>query len=316
MKTTLTKTISLAFLAASPLALSACAQGNAQEADRFAKLEIKTEQLTDSIAVLFGAGGNIGVSYGPDGTVLIDDQFAPLTPKIQTAIGALGADPVKYLINTHWHGDHSGGNENFGKAGALIMAHDHVRERMAGEQKSGRGNDPASPKEALPTVTYHDGIKLHLNGDEVHVKHMKHAHTDGDSIVFWKKANVIHMGDLYFNKVTLPFIDLNSGGNAKGVLAAAEKALTMVDDNTKIIPGHGPMATKADLMDYRDMLKSVIGAVEKARGEGKTLEQIQAMKPAAKWDTNKDAFIKGDAFVEAVYKSLEMPAHKEGDHMH
>ncbi len=316
MKTTLTKTISLAFLAASPLALSACAQGNAQEADRFAKVEIKTEQLTDSIAVLFGAGGNIGVSYGPDGTVLIDDQFAPLTPKIQTAIGALGADPVKYLINTHWHGDHSGGNENFGKAGALIMAHDHVRERMAGEQKSGRGNDPASPKEALPTVTYHDGIKLHLNGDEVHVKHMKHAHTDGDSIVFWKKANVIHMGDLYFNKVTLPFIDLNSGGNAKGVLAAAEKALTMVDDNTKIIPGHGPMATKADLMDYRDMLKSVIGAVEKARGEGKTLEQIQAMKPAAKWDTNKDAFIKGDAFVEAVYKSLEMPAHKEGDHMH
>ncbi len=316
MKTTLTRTISLALLAASPLALSACAQGNAQEADRFAKVEIKTEQLAEGVAVLFGAGGNIGVSYGPDGTVLIDDQFAPLTPKIQTAIGALGAEPVKYLINTHWHGDHSGGNENFGKAGALIMAHDHVRERMAGEQKSGRGNDPASPKEALPVITYHDGIKLRLNGDEVHVKHMKHAHTDGDSIVLWKKANVIHMGDLYFNKVTLPFIDLNSGGNAMGVLAAAEKALKMVDDNTKIIPGHGPMATKADLTDYRDMLKSVIGAVEKARGEGKTLEQIQAMKPAAQWDTNKDAFIKGDAFVEAVYKSLEMPSHTEGDHEH
>lgn len=316
MKTTLTKTISLALLAAAPLALSACVQGNAQEADRFAKVEIKTEQLTDSIAVLFGAGGNIAVSYGPDGTVLIDDQFAPLTPKIQTAIGALGADPVKYLINTHWHGDHSGGNENFGKAGALIMAHDHVRERMLGEQKSGRGNDPASPKAALPVVTYHDGIKLHLNGDEVHVKHMKHAHTDGDSIVFWKKANVIHMGDLYFNKVTLPFIDLNSGGNARGVLAAAEKALTMVDDNTKVIPGHGPMATKADLTDYRDMLKSVVGAVEKARGEGKTLEQIQAMKPAAQWDTNKDAFIKGDAFVEAVYKSLETPPHKEDGDKH
>lgn len=316
MKTTLTKTISLALLAASPLALSACVQSNAQEADRFAKVEIKTVQLTESIAVLFGAGGNIGVSYGPDGTVLIDDQFAPLTPKIQTAIGALGADPVKYLINTHWHGDHSGGNENFGKAGALIMAHDHVRERMAGEQKSGRGNDPAWPKVALPVVTYHDGIKLHLNGDEVHVKHMKHAHTDGDSIVFWKKANVIHMGDLYFNKVTLPFIDINSGGNAMGILAAAEQALTMVDDNTKIIPGHGPMATKADLMDYRDMLKSVIGAVEKARDEGKTLEQIQAMKPAAQWDTNKDAFIKGDAFVEAVYKSLETPPHTEGDLKH
>lgn len=316
MKTLLTKTFSLALLAVSPLALTACGQSNAQEADRFAKVEIKTEKLTDGIAVLFGAGGNIGVSYGPDGTVLIDDQFAPLTPKIQAAVAALGAEPVKYLINTHWHGDHSGGNENFGKAGALIMAHDHVRERMLGEQASGKGNDPASPKEALPVVTYHDGLKLHLNGDEVQVKHMKHGHTDGDSIVFWKKANVIHMGDLYFNKVTLPFIDINSGGNARGVLAAAEKALTMVDDNTKIIPGHGPMATKADLMDYRDMMKSVIGAVEKARGEGKSLEQIQAMKPAAQWDTNKDAFIKGDAFVEAVYKSLETASHKEGDHKH
>ncbi|MEP2103848.1 MAG: MBL fold metallo-hydrolase [Parasphingorhabdus sp.] len=316
MKALLTRTLSLALLAASPLALTACAESNAQEADRFAKVEIKTEKLGDGIAVLFGAGGNIGVSYGPDGTVLIDDQFAPLTPKIQAAVAALGAEPVKYLINTHWHYDHTGGNENFGKAGALIMAHDHVRERMMGTQKSGNGNDPASPKEALPVVTYHDGLKLHLNGDEVHVKHMKHAHTDGDSIVFWKKTNVLHMGDLYFNKVTLPFIDLNSGGNARGVLAAAEKALTMVDDNTKIIPGHGPMATKADLMGYRDMMKSVIGAVEKARGEGKTLEQIQAMKPAAQWDTNKDAFIKGDAFVEAVYKSLETPPHKEGEHQH
>lgn len=316
MKILSTKTLSLALLAASPLALTACADSNAQEADRFAKVEIKTEKLTDGIAVLFGAGGNIGVSYGPDGTVLIDDQFAPLTPKIQAAVEALGAEPVKYLINTHWHGDHSGGNENFGKAGALIMAHDHVRDRMAGEQKEGRGNDPASPKEALPVVTYHDGIKLHLNGDEVHVKHMSHAHTDGDSIIFWKNANVLHMGDLYFNQVTLPFIDLNSGGNAMGVLAAAEQALAMVNDDTKIIPGHGPMATKADLMGYRDMLKSVIGAVEKARGEGKTLEQIQAMKPAGQWDTNEDAFIKGDAFVEAVYKSLEMPAHGAGEHKH
>ncbi|GAA0474588.1 MBL fold metallo-hydrolase [Parasphingorhabdus litoris] len=316
MKTILTKTLSLALLAVSPLALTACAESNAQESDRFAKVEIKTEKLGDGIAVLFGAGGNIGVSYGPDGTVLIDDQFAPLTPKIQAAVAALGAEPVKYLINTHWHYDHTGGNENFGKAGALIMAHDNVRERMAGLQKEGRGNDPASPKEALPVVTYHDGIKLHLNGDEVHVKHMAHAHTDGDSIVFWKNANVLHMGDLYFNQVTLPFIDVNSGGNARGVLAAAEKALTMVDDNTKIIPGHGPMATKTDLMGYRDMLTSVIDAVEKARGEGKTLEQIQAMKPAAQWDTNKDAFIKGDAFVEAVYKSLEMPAHGSGKHKH
>lgn len=312
MKNSITKALAFSLLAVPPLALTACAESNAQNNDRFAKVEIKTQSLADGVAVLFGAGGNIGVSYGPDGTVLIDDQFAPLTPKIQAAVTALGAEPVKFLINTHWHGDHSGGNENFGKAGALIMAHDHVRERMLGIQKTGRGNDPASPKEALPTVTYHDGLKLHLNGDDVHVMHVKHGHTDGDSIVFWKKANVLHMGDLFFNKVTLPFIDLKSGGNARGVLAAAEKALKISNGDTKIIPGHGPMATRTDMIAYRDMLKSIIGAVEKAQSEGKSLEQVQAMKPAAKWDTNPDGFIKGDAFVEAVYKSLEMPAHKEG----
>lgn len=298
-------------LATSALALSAGSESNAQEADRFANVEIKAEPLADGVAVLFGAGGNIGVSYGPDGTVLIDDQFAPLTGKIQAAVKDLGAGPVKYLINTHWHGDHTGGNENLGQSGALIMAHDHVRDRLV------KGNDstpPAAP-EALPVITYHDGIKLHLNGDEVRVKHMKHAHTDGDSIIFWKNANVLHMGDLFFHKVTLPFVDLNSGGNARGVLAAAEQALTMVDDETRIIPGHGPIATRADLIAYRDMLKSVIGAVEKAQGEGKSLQQVQAMKPAAQWDVNPDAFIKGDAFVEAVYKSLQKPAHAE-EHPH
>ncbi len=311
MRSYVKTTFSLALLVTTSLGLSVGTQSIAQEADRFAAVEIKAQPLGDGIAVLFGAGGNIGVSYGPDGTVLIDDQFAPLTPRIQAAIAALGAEPVRYLINTHWHGDHTGGNENFGKTGALIMAHDHVRERMLGIQKSGSGNDPASPGEALPTVTYHDGLKLHLNGDEVQIKHMKHGHTDGDSIIFWKKANVLHMGDLFFHKMSLPFIDLASGGNARGVLAAAEAALTMVDDRTKIIPGHGPMATRADLIAYRDMMKTVIAAVEQAQGQGKSLEQVQAMKPAAQWDVNPDAFIKGDAFVEAVYRSLQRPVHAE-----
>ena len=309
MPNPISRTFAALLLATSSLALSACSESNAQESDRFAKVEIKAEPLADGIAVLFGAGGNIGVSYGPDGTVLIDDQFAPLTDKINAAVKDLGAEPVKYLINTHWHGDHTGGNENLGRSGVLIMAHDHVRDRLI------KGNDstpPAAP-EALPVVTYHDGIKLHLNGDEIRVQHMSHGHTDGDSVVFWKNANVVHMGDLFFNKVTLPFIDLSSGGNARGVLAAADKVLAMVDDDTKIIPGHGPMANKADLTAYRDMLKSVIGTVEKAQGEGKSLAQVQAMKPAAQWDVNPDAFIKGDAFVEAVYKSLQKPDHAE-DH--
>jgi cyclase len=304
-------TFAALLLAASPMAIFPVSQAHSQETDRFANVEIKAEPLAEGVAVLFGAGGNIGVSYGPDGTVLIDDQFAELTPKIQAAIADLGAAPVKYLINTHWHWDHTGGNDNLGQLGVLIMAHDHVRERLI------KGSDrvpPASPA-ALPVITYHDGIKLHLNGDEVRVQHMKHGHTDGDSVIFWKKANVLHMGDLFFNKVTLPYIDLSSGGNVRGVLAAAEKALTMVDDDTKIIPGHGPMANRGDLIAYRDMLKAVIGAVEKAQGAGKTLEQVQAMKPAAQWDKNPDAFIKGDAFVEAVYKSLLKPVHAE-DHPH
>ncbi|MDZ7588007.1 MAG: MBL fold metallo-hydrolase [Parasphingorhabdus sp.] len=291
---------SLALLLAAP----AFAQGN-----DMSRVEIKPEPLAPGVAVLFGAGGNIGVSFGADGTVLIDDQFAPLTPKIQTAVEQLGATPVKYLINTHWHGDHVGGNENLGKAGAIIMAQEHVRDRLI----KGNERTPASPPVALPVVTYHDGIKLWLNGDEVRIMHMPHAHTDGDSVIWWTKANVVHMGDLYFNKITLPFIDLSSGGNARGMLAAADKVLAMIGDDTKIIPGHGPVATKADLTGYRDMLKSVIGAVEKARGEGKTLTQIQAMKLAAQWDTNPDAFIKGDAFVEAVYNSLAQPAHSHDE---
>jgi cyclase len=285
-----------------------------------ADVKITAENIAPGVDVLFGQGGNIGVSHGEDGTVLIDDQFAPLTPKIQAAVAALGATPVKFLINTHWHGDHTGGNENFGKAGALIMAHDNVRVRMATPQTRGDTTTPASPKVALPVVTYHDGLSLHLNGDEVRTHHMHNAHTDGDSIVIWKKANVVHMGDVYFNKVTLPFIDLNSGGNAKGMLAAIEKTLMLINPQTKIIPGHGPMASYADLQGYRDMLKSVIEAVQLGITAKKTLPQIQAMKPAAKWDTNPQAFIKGDAFVEAVYKSLTgpgKPAHiAPHDHAH
>ncbi len=275
---------------------------------RLAPVQVKAEELAPGVAVLFGAGGNMGVSHGEDGTVLIDDQFAPLTGKIQTAIADLGATPVKFLINTHWHHDHSGGNENFGKEGAVIMAHENVRVRMAkGSTVAGREVAPA-PAIAQPVLTYKDGVKLHLNGDTVHIRHMPAAHTDGDSIVYWEKANVLHMGDLYFNKVTLPFIDINSGGNAVGMLEAANIALDMTNDDTKVIPGHGPMATKADLMAYRDMLAEVIDAVSVARDAGKSLTEIQAMKPAAAYDTNPNAFIKGGAFVEAIWKSLENSA--------
>jgi cyclase len=285
----------------------AAAVGPACAQQDLSKVEIRAEPLAPGIAVLFGEGGNIGVSHGEDGTLLIDDQFAPLTPKIEEAVAKLGATPVKFLINTHWHGDHTGGNENLGKAGAIIMAHDNVRVRMATPQVRGTRTIGPSPKVALPVITYHDGLSLHVNGDEVRTHHVHDAHTDGDSIVHWKKANILHMGDLFFHKVTLPFIDLNSGGSARGLLAATEKALTLANDQTRVIPGHGPMATRADLVAYRDMLKSVIGAVEAGIKAKKQLKDIQAAKPAAKWET-PGGFISGDAFVETVHKSLTAPA--------
>jgi cyclase len=279
----------------------------------YSKVEIKAEQLAPGVAVLFGAGGNIGVSWGADGTVLIDDQFAPLTPKIQAAVTKLGATPVKFLINTHWHFDHSGGNENLGKAGALIMAHDNVRVRMAaGEMIAGNPTPPASPI-ALPVVTYEDGLKLHLNGDELRTVHTGGGHTDGDSIVIWRNANVVHMGDLFMNRVSLPFIDLKSGGNAVHLVASLNKAIALTNAQTKIIPGHGAMATQADLIAWRDMIVSVVETVKRGIKAKKTLDQIKATKPAAKGEI-KGGFISGDAFVEAVYQSLK--AHAMVPHHH
>lgn len=287
-------TVLLAF-ALSPLA---SAQNN------FDDVQIKPEQLAPGVAVLFGAGGNIGVSYGEDGTILIDDQFAPLTAKIQVAVGGLGAEPVKFLVNTHWHGDHTGGNENLGKAGAVIMAHDNVRIRMATEQKRGDRITPASPKIAVPVVTYAEGVKLHLNGEEVRAIALAPAHTDGDSIIHWTKSNVIHMGDTFFHKVTFPFVDLSSGGDVRGVVVAADRALALANDQTKIIPGHGAVASKAGLKAYRDMVSEIIGKVEAGIKAGKTLAEIKAAKPAEGYAVNPDGFIKADGFVETVYQSL------------
>jgi cyclase len=287
-------------------AIALCGSAPALAQQDFSKVEVKPVVLAPGVAVLFGAGGNIGVSYGPDGTVLIDDQFAPITPKIEAAIKGLGATPVKFLINTHWHYDHTGGNENFGKAGALIMAHDNVRVRMAAGATVAGNAIPPAPPVALPVVTYHDGLSLHLNGDEIRTMHMHDGHTDGDSIVWWKKANVIHMGDLFMNKVSLPFVDLASGGDVRGFVVAADKVLAMTNAETRIIPGHGPMATRADLQAWRDLIADVIGKVEAGIKAKKTLTEIQAMKPAAPYEV-KDAFIGGDAFVEAVYKSLTAP---------
>ncbi|MFN0046730.1 MAG: MBL fold metallo-hydrolase [Sphingorhabdus sp.] len=271
----------------------------------FSTVEIKAQELAPGVAVLFGAGGNIGVSYGEDGTVLIDDQFAPLTGKIQSAVASLGAQPVKFLINTHWHFDHSGGNENLGKAGAIIMAHDNVRVRMAAGATVAGNVVPPAAKVALPVITYAEGLKLHLNGEEVRVIHMPAGHTDGDSIIHWTKSNVIHMGDLFMLQISFPFVDVGSGGDVRGFVAAADKVLAIANDQTKIIPGHGAIATKADLQNHRNMIATVIAKVEAAIKAGKTLDQIKASRPADGFGVKADGFISADSFVETVYAQLK-----------
>lgn len=267
--------------------------------------EIKTQQLAPGVAVLFGSGGNIGVSYGEDGTILIDDQFAPLTEKIQKAVADLGAQPVKYLINTHWHYDHTGGNENLGKAGTIIMAHDNVRVRLAAGGNVGGTDIPPSAKAALPVITYAEGLKLHLNGEEVRVIGVAPAHTDGDSFIHWTKSNVIHMGDLFMLKISFPFVDRDSGGDVRGFVAAADKVLAIADDQTKIIPGHGAIATKADLQNHRNLIATVIAKVEAGIKAGQTLDQIKASKPAEGFGVDPNGFISADRFVETVYNNLK-----------
>jgi cyclase len=271
----------------------------------FSKVEVKAEQLAPGVAVLFGAGGNIGVSFGEDGTTLIDDQYAPMTGKIQAAVTAIGATPVKFLVNTHWHGDHSGGNENLGNAGAIIMAHDNVRVRLASDQKTQFGEVKASPKVALPVITYADGLKLHLNGEEIRVISVAPAHTDGDSVIHWTKSNVIHMGDLFMLQVSFPFVDRDSGGDVRGFVAAADKVLAIANDQTKIIPGHGAMATKADLQNHRNMIATVIAKVEAGIKAGQTLDQIKASNPTDGFGVNPKGFISADRFVETVYNNLK-----------
>jgi glyoxylase-like metal-dependent hydrolase (beta-lactamase superfamily II) len=284
----------------------AAAPALAQQQD-FSKVEIKAEKVADGVYMLTGAGGNIGLSVGKDGAYVIDDQFAPLTDKILAAVRTVTPSPVRFVINTHLHGDHTGGNENMGKAGAIVVAHENVRKRMSVEQFSATFNrtTPASPEAALPVVTFTDAVTFHWNGDEIRVHHVAPAHTDGDSIVRFVKADVVHMGDLFFNG-GYPFIDTSSGGRVDGVIAAAEETLAVIGDKTRIIPGHGPLATRADLQAYRDMLKVLRDRIAKLKAEGKSRDEVIAAKPTAdhdaKWGTG---FMKGDTFTGLAYDSLK-----------
>lgn len=294
------------------LLLAAAAPAAAQP--NLANVQVRVERLAPGVAVLFGAGGNIGLSHGEDGNILIDDQYAPLSERIAAAVASIDPDPVRFVINTHWHGDHTGGNENFGQRGAVIVAHDNVRRRLAAGQMLRGDMVPAAPRGALPVVTFEDGVSFHLNRDTLRVTHVANAHTDGDALIYWTGANVLHMGDTFFNGI-LPFIDLESGGSVDGLLAAVDRALGIANETTRIIPGHGPIATRADLVAYRNRIRTVRDRIAAEIAAGRTLEQVQALRLADAYGRTTD-FIPPEAFVASVYNSLRNPPHRHGPSTH
>ncbi len=283
----------------------AAAPALAQQQD-FSKVQIKAEKLSATTYMLTGAGGNLGLSVGPDAVFLVDDQFAPLAGRIKAAIGKLSRKPVRFVINTHWHFDHTGGNESLGKAGALIVAHENVRKRMSTEQfiEFLDMKIKVEPRVALPVVTFTRDVTFHLNGDEIHVYHAPNAHTDGDAIVHFKTSDVVHLGDIFFNQL-YPFIDSSSGGTIDGVINAVDRALEIAGEKTKIIPGHGPLAGRADLKAYRDMLVTVTGRIRDAMRAGGKLEEVVASKPTAEFDALwGKGFLPPQRFVEMIWKNL------------
>jgi glyoxylase-like metal-dependent hydrolase (beta-lactamase superfamily II) len=272
----------------------------------FSGVEIKASKITETTYMLTGAGGNIGLHVGEDAVFVVDDQFAPLTPKIVAAIAQITPKPVKFVLNTHWHFDHTGGNENFGKAGALIVAHHNVRKRMSTEQLIDFINlkTKPDPKGALPVVTFSADMSFHINGEEVRAIHMPKAHTDGDSVVHYTGSDVIHMGDIYFNGF-YPFIDAESGGSADGVVAACDQMLAIATDRTRIIPGHGPLSDAAEMRAYRDMVATVSGRVKALVAQGKSLEEIKAAGVSKDFDEKwGKGFIKPDRFAEMLARPL------------
>lgn len=272
----------------------------------WSQVEVTSEPLADNLYVLFGAGGNMGLALGDQYAYLIDDQFAPLSDKILAAIRQITDKPLKYVVNTHWHGDHAGGNAPMAAQGAVLIAHDNVRKRMSSVQWEGtdRETQPA-PFAALSRITFNEKMTVHLDADNsMHLMHVNPSHTDGDTYVYFPEANVIHMGDNFISGY--PFIDIASGGDIDGLVSNLNMALFIVDDQTRIIRGHGQVATRADLLAFRDMVDTIRMRVQRAKSSGKSLEEVQQMGLTAEWDQQYDnGFINAQRLLEAVYASVD-----------
>ena len=267
------------------------------QAQRYDDVKIKTTQLTEQTYMLQGAGGNIGISVGTDGVFIIDDQFAPLSEKILAAIKTLSDKPLKFLVNTHFHGDHSGGNENMAKAGATIIAHNTVKKRLLQPKRDGS----ISPKEALPVITFNDKLNITVNGETIAIFHVDNAHTDGDSLLYFTESNVLHTGDTYFNG-RYPYIDLNSGGSVNGYIEAVKHGLMLIDDDTKIIPGHGELSNKTEYKNFLTMLETLKTSIQKAIDSGKTEYEVKVDSTLTK---------KYDVLESVSYTHLTLPTNRE-----
>jgi glyoxylase-like metal-dependent hydrolase (beta-lactamase superfamily II) len=277
----------------------------AQQQD-FSKVEIKVTKVSGSVYMLEGAGGNIAASVGDDGIAIVDDQFAPLADKIRAALKGITDKPLRFIINTHYHFDHTGGNLPLHDA--TIIAHDNVRKRLAQSNVLGNGGSmkmeqPANPQEALPVITFQHDVTLHVNGEDIRALHAANGHTDGDSIVFFPKSNVVHFGDV-FVRYGFPFVDINGGGSTRGMIAGIETAIAQLPADVKVIPGHGALATLADVREYVSLLKETRAVVEKGVQAGKTLEQLKQEKVLAPWQKYSGAFVTTDLFIETLYHEL------------
>ncbi len=284
------------------------------QAPDLSKVEFRSEKLAAHLFALFGAGGNLAVLTGPDGALVVDSELVELSPKLRAAVTLVSDKPARFLINTHFHFDHAGGNATLGRGGTVIVAHENVRKHLMTRQVVNVGfeivTEPTAA-EGLPVVTFEDGVSFYLNGEEVSAVHVANAHTDSDAFVFFRKANVLHTGDLFMS-IGYPFVDAGNGGSSAGLIAAHARALALCNEQTRVIPGHGAVVGKAELQAYHDMLVVVRKRVADLVKKGRTLEQIKAAGTTKEYDERwGKGFVTPDVFVQRLFIELKRPKKEE-----